>query len=242
LFSSKITDKQTAIDRFSAWTKNKFNQELNNDRVISFTSGYWKKQWIGNCIAIGLSGGFAEPLEATNIHQVVYQMRKFCRSYNFKNFQYDANEYNRAMQQFYDRIYLFIRMCYTTGRTDSEFWKYLSANVPEEIQHLEEKVSNDFLDSFSMEPDIFDYANFTKIAHGLKKIDPVRYAQILKQRSAYDDAAVGAAEIRRIKNESFKTSIDHTAYIRSVLNNNVFDKEKTFNSQILDKSYIEHIK
>jgi tryptophan halogenase len=75
LFSSKFTDKQTAIDRFSAWTKNKFNQELNNDRVISFTSGYWKKQWIGNCIAIGLSGGFAEPLEATNIHQVVYQIK-----------------------------------------------------------------------------------------------------------------------------------------------------------------------
>jgi len=242
LFSSKFTDNQTAIDRFSQWVKNKFGQDLNNDKVMNFTSGYWKKQWLGNCIAIGLSSGFAEPLEATNIHQVVYQMRKFCRAYNFKNFAYDAVEYNRAMQQFYDRIYLFIRFCYTTGRTDSDFWKYMTNNVPEEVRILEEKISRDFLDDFSMEPDIFDYSNFTKIAQGLKKIDPNTYAQILKNRGAFNDAGVGAKEIKRIKNQVFDTAIDHTAFIKSVLNNTVYDLEKTFNSETIKKSYIEYIK
>lgn len=238
LFSSRFTDNQTAIDRFSQWVKNKFNKELTNDRVMTFTSGYWKKQWVGNCISIGLSSGFAEPLEATNIHQVVYQMRKFCRAYNFRNFAYDAAEYNRAMQQFYDRIYLFIRFCYTTGRRDSDFWRYMTDNVPEEVRMIEEKISQDFLDDFSMEPDVFDYSNFTKIAYGLKKINPARYAEILKERGAYNDAGYGASEIRRIKNEVFSTAIDHTGYIKSVLNNS-YDTEKTFVSNKL-KSYIEY--
>lgn len=240
LFSSKFTSNQTAIDRFSQWVKNKFGQELTNDRVMNFTSGYWKKQWVGNCISIGLSSGFSEPLEATNIHQAVYQMRKFCRSYNFKNFAYDAAEYNRAMQQFYDRIYLFIRFCYSTGRQDSDFWKYITANTPEEITMIEEKISEDFLDDFSMEPDIFDYTNFTKIAYGLKKINTERYKLLLQQRGAYEAAGFGAAEIKRIKQEVFSSAIDHTQYIKSVLNNTMYDTTKTFVSNKLKKSYIEY--
>lgn len=241
LFSSRFTDNQTAVDRFSKWVFDKFGQKLNNDKVMNFTSGYWKNQWVGNCIAIGLSGGFAEPLEATNIHQAVYQMRKFCRSYNFKNFAYDAAEYNRSMQQFYDRIYLFIRFCYTTGRTDSDFWRYMTANVPEKVSMLDEKISNDFLDDFSMVPDIFNYENFTKIAVGLKKINQSRYAEILKERGAYEDAAVGSKVIKTLKNETFQSSIDHSEYIKFVLNNTI-DLRKTFQSKVLSKKYIEYTK
>ncbi|MFN3961279.1 MAG: tryptophan 7-halogenase, partial [Parvularculaceae bacterium] len=35
---------------------------------IKFKGGVRRKQWYRNCVAVGLAGGFVEPLEATTVH------------------------------------------------------------------------------------------------------------------------------------------------------------------------------
>jgi tryptophan halogenase len=217
LFSSRFVSDEIAKEKFDNFLQNKFNTTLKNDKIIKFNSGYWKKQWVGNCIAIGLSSGFTEPLEATNIHHCVYQLKIFINMFNFKVMKFDVNQYNKMMSDFYERVYLFIRYCYTTNRTDSEFWKYMTHNAPESVKNLEEKIKNDPLHFDSMQPNIFNFHNFTQIAVGLDKINVEKYRDSMTNRNAVNYALNNSTFIKSVKNETYQTSLDHFNYVRSIL-------------------------
>jgi tryptophan halogenase len=219
LFSSEFISNENALKKFDIFLKNQFNHELLNDKILSFKSGYWEKQWVGNTICLGLSSGFAEPLEATNIHQAVFQIENFVDRFNFKIFNFDIDNYNKEMQEFYQRVYLFIRYCYTTNRTDSNFWKYMTNNTPYEVKSLEEKINNDFLNQMSMTSGVFNYNNFFKIAAGLKKIDINNYREILKTRQAMHLAQTNARAIKETKDLMFLNSVDHLSYIKHIIEN-----------------------
>ena len=48
-------------------------QEIDPIRIIKFDSGRQESAWIKNCVTIGLSSAFLEPLEATSIHSTIVQ-------------------------------------------------------------------------------------------------------------------------------------------------------------------------
>jgi tryptophan halogenase len=217
LFSSEFTRDEEAIEKFDKFLSLNYNSNLSTPKVRSFKSGYWEKQWNGNCICIGLSSGFSEPLEATNIHQCIVQLKLFVNRFNFKVFEFDINEYNKSIIDFYNRAYLFIRYCYTTERTDSEFWKYMTNNVPYEVKCLDEKLKYDFLNVDSMSPNIFNYDNFFKICAGLKKHNIENYKNILSSRQVIPSAQSESLYLKQYKDSLYNNSISHKDFINSIL-------------------------
>ncbi len=127
-------------------------------RLVYFKVGMREKSWFKNCIAIGLAGGFLEPLESTGLY-----LNELAAELLAEHFPYGddmeplAFRFNRIMQNRFYEILDFINMHYClTRRTDTEFWREVGR--PERINdRLQAKLDywrikppsvSDFVDSF----------------------------------------------------------------------------------------------
>lgn len=83
-------------------------------RVLRFKAGRRKNSWVGNCLAIGLSSGFLEPLESTGIYLIQIAISKFLALRpQGGNYRAGRREFNRQMSLEYERIRDFLILHYT---------------------------------------------------------------------------------------------------------------------------------
>jgi tryptophan halogenase len=134
VFSSAFMSDRLALDRLM---QNLDAPALAEPRLIRFRAGRRRKAWDKNCVAIGLSGGFLEPLESTAIHFV--QDALFQLLINFPDRSCDplhAAEYNRATQALHERARDFIILHYKLNeRTDAPMWRHTAGMpVPDSLQ------------------------------------------------------------------------------------------------------------
>jgi glycine/D-amino acid oxidase-like deaminating enzyme len=99
--------------------------EPRND--LKFEIGRQKDAWINNCLSLGLSSSFLEPLEATSIHGSVVQMLVFT-SYHLDRSPKDRAAYNDFAARQVDDFRDFINAHYVTERRDTPFWKHVAEN------------------------------------------------------------------------------------------------------------------
>jgi tryptophan halogenase len=95
-------------------------------RHISFDSKSLRNPWVANVVAIGLSAGFVEPLEATGLSWTITSADLLCQSLGARFFDADtAAKYNANMLGYVYDIQDFLDAHYKLShRRDSEFWRY----------------------------------------------------------------------------------------------------------------------
>lgn len=107
-------------------------------RILKFTAGRRRKMWNRNCIAIGLSGGFLEPLESTSIWLIQAAIMQLAKSFPDKGFDaVDIEEFNREMSHKFEQVRDFLILHYkATERDDSPFWNYCrEMAIPDELAY-----------------------------------------------------------------------------------------------------------
>src|SRR5471032_68460 len=111
---------------------------LDAPRQLRFTTGRRRKSWIKNCVAIGLSSGFLEPLESTSINIIENAVGWLLELFPDRDFRPAlADEFNRLVAYRYESVRDFIVLHYKlTDRNDSEFWRYCAnMAIPDTLRH-----------------------------------------------------------------------------------------------------------
>lgn len=95
---------------------------LSDFRVLKWEPGMLERPWQGNTVAIGLSAGFIEPMEANGLSVVIHQIKTLSRVLKKPNRE---RIYNKAVKKVNDQVADFIWHHYAcTSRKDTPFWEH----------------------------------------------------------------------------------------------------------------------
>lgn len=145
-----------------------------NTRVIKMKVGYREKFWQNNCVALGLSQGFVEPLEATGL--LVFDVTAKMLAEQFPTCRAEmpliANLFNQRMRESWDKVIDFIKLHYCISkRDDSDFWldNRASKSIPDSLQERLERwryqppTKYDFFSGV----EIFNLENYLYVLYGM---------------------------------------------------------------------------
>lgn len=128
-------------DAFDELSKLMCNQKALNQEplFLSMPVGHRQQFWRGNCLALGLSAGFLEPLESTGIHLIQHGLEMFMDYFPDKKLLPSLiNTYNEKMTTLYDDTRGFLMLHYLLSqRDDTAFWRDCrSVEIPASLESL----------------------------------------------------------------------------------------------------------
>jgi tryptophan 7-halogenase len=133
VFSSKFTGEERARELLLS---NLEGRPLAEPRLVKFAAGRREQVWGKNCVSVGLSSGFVEPLESTSIQFIQVYLEHLVRQFPDRDCSpLLSDDYNCRVAPAAEAVRDFIILHYkATEREDTEFWRYCKyMSVPESL-------------------------------------------------------------------------------------------------------------
>ncbi len=102
-------------------------------RKLAFSTGHRDRFWIGNCLAVGLSAGFIEPLEASAIVLIELSLKALADNFPQSRTSMDihAARFNELFRYRWDRVVEFLKLHYVPSGRMEPYWQ--AQRAPETI-------------------------------------------------------------------------------------------------------------
>lgn len=142
VYSSAHTTDEQAERELRAYLKaSGAGEDLPAPRKLSFQPGYREKFWHRNCVAIGLSAGFIEPLEASALALVELSAAMLADGMPVTREQMEAaaGRFNATFTYRWERVIDFLKLHYVLSRReDSDYWRdnRCAETIPERLASL----------------------------------------------------------------------------------------------------------
>jgi 2-polyprenyl-6-methoxyphenol hydroxylase-like FAD-dependent oxidoreductase len=172
-------------------------------RKLSFTPGYREKFWHKNCVAVGMSAGFIEPLEASALAMVELSITMLSEQLpqNRQQMAIVAKRFNSRFTYRWQRVIEFLKLHYVlSARRDSDYWcdNQLPASIPERLTELlklwqyQPPSRYDFIEN----EEVFPSASYQYILYGMGFNTQAR-----KYPSHHDNSALAAKVFANVQQQ-----------------------------------------
>ena len=192
---------------------------------LRFQVGRLKDSWRHNCVAVGLSAGFLEPLEATSIHSTLVQLILFAKEYLSAglNGDYSGREdFNQRIAHQFDDFRTFLNIHYVSERRDSPFWEFvhqecLGEESIDRLQQWEKSLPKreHFQGFLSGLPHVETQLYFP-VLDGLGLLSQVAARQEMSKRNLKRQAQEELKQLHSKYKEMTKGSLGHREYLSMV--------------------------
>ncbi|MBR9911450.1 MAG: tryptophan 7-halogenase [Gammaproteobacteria bacterium] len=172
VYSSSHTSHERAEEQLRAYV-GPIMEKL-SPRKIPIRSGHRSKFWQNNCVAVGLSAGFLEPLEASALVLVelsatmISEQLPACREV----MDITAKRFNETFSYRWARIIDFLKLHYSLSqRVDSDFWidNRKPETIPESLQELTDlwRFQSPGNVDFTSNNEVFPAASYQYVLYGM---------------------------------------------------------------------------
>ncbi|MGH1370441.1 MAG: tryptophan halogenase family protein [Cellvibrionaceae bacterium] len=171
VYSSQHSNREQAETELASYVGADYPQL--SVRELNINSGYRKRFWHKNCVAVGLSAGFIEPLEASALMLIELSANMICERLPANRQVMDriAQQFNQTFEQKWQRIIDFLKLHYCLSDRQSAFWKdnRLQETIPESLQNMLEvwryHVPSGY--DFSSNNEVFSWASYQYVLYGM---------------------------------------------------------------------------
>jgi tryptophan halogenase len=174
VFCDEFIDSTKAHDE----VQSVYSEKVNIAKDIKFEAGRVDKFWINNCVSVGLSASFVEPLEASSIGNSIlqaYGLASMLQTWYFD--RKIANVYNEKFIGCFDNIVDFVQLHYITKRKDTEFWRALpelmtkTDFIAEHLETFGKALPSQHYFGGIHNFHMFNAVNYIQVMHGLGLLD-----------------------------------------------------------------------
>jgi len=173
VFSSQFLSDEAAKEELVGAIDGK---PLTMPRVLKFQTGRRRQVWNKNCVALGLSSGFIEPLESTSIHLMMVGVTRLLHLFPFGGIHQAAiDQYNEAARIEMEKTRDFVVLHYhATQRDDTAFWRHCrDMPIPDSLaQRIELFRQTGY--AYQGDSELFRVDSWTQVMLG-QRIKPMTY-------------------------------------------------------------------
>jgi tryptophan halogenase len=176
VYSSKHTSQERSEQLLRKYLAESIGNKANDltFRKIDINPGVREKFWVNNCVAVGMSAGFLEPLEASALVMIELACASISEQLpaNRETMDIVAKTYNDKFQYNWDRVIDFLKLHYTASkREDSAFWRDNRdpKTIPESLQELmalwQHRSPSEY--DFERKREMFSAASYQYVLYGM---------------------------------------------------------------------------